>query len=205
MLKKFLLNISRPRGIGGAIILLTMNIAHSGLSVWGLRNLEIKRGNRILDVGCGGGRNIARMLKLASEGMVCGLDYSEVSVAKSVKINRKAVASGRSEIRAGSISKIPWADGGFDIVTAFETVYFWPDFVNDLREVRRILKQGGTLFICNESVKPDDGESPYQTFVKMLDLKIYSQRDFTLALSEAGFIDIKFVTKGSWICVLALK
>jgi ubiquinone/menaquinone biosynthesis C-methylase UbiE len=48
------------------------------------------------------------------------------------------------------VSQIPWEDGAFDLVTAFETVYFWPDFEGGLKEVRRVLKPGGTLFICNE-------------------------------------------------------
>ncbi|MDR1469294.1 MAG: class I SAM-dependent methyltransferase [Spirochaetaceae bacterium] len=51
-----------------------MNIGHSGVSRWGLKHLDIKPGDYILDIGCGGGVNVARMLKRAREGRVCGLD-----------------------------------------------------------------------------------------------------------------------------------
>jgi hypothetical protein len=55
------------------------------------------------------------MLKRAATGRVCGLDYSEVLVEKTRRLNRKAVREGRSEI---------WPSNTFDMVTAFETVYF---------------------------------------------------------------------------------
>jgi ubiquinone/menaquinone biosynthesis C-methylase UbiE len=85
------------------------------------------------------------MLKRASEGRVCGLDYSEVCVEKTTRLNRKAVRAGRAEIRLGSVSENPWPDNSFDVVTAFETIYFWPNFAGDLREVRRVLKPGGVF------------------------------------------------------------
>jgi ubiquinone/menaquinone biosynthesis C-methylase UbiE len=205
MLKNFFLNTRKPQGIGGSMMLWSMNWGHAALARWGLRHLEIRSDSQILDVGCGGGVNIARMLKLAPSGSVSGLDYSDISVSKSVKVNRQAITAGRSEIKQGGVSQIPWRDGSFDLVTAFETVYFWPDFVGDLREVRRVLKPGGVIFICNESVKSDDGAVPYQGFVKMLDLKMYSPSDFKAALKEAGFEGAEVRLKGSWGCVLARK
>jgi ubiquinone/menaquinone biosynthesis C-methylase UbiE len=181
-----------------------MNIGHTAISTWGLKHLDIKPRDLVLDIGCGGGKNIARMLKKAYEGKVCGLDYAGASVEKSKNLNRKAVSSGRAEIRQGSVSENPWPDNTFDIVTAFETVYFWPDFVNDLREIRRVLKPGGVFFICNEMNKPEEGKTPYQFWIDMLDLKTYTARDFQKLLTEAGFIDIEIVPKGkTGVCVTA--
>ena len=37
------------------------------------------------------------------------------------------------------------------MVTAFETVYFWPELAQNFREVYRVLKPGGVFFICNEA------------------------------------------------------
>ncbi|MDR1909601.1 MAG: class I SAM-dependent methyltransferase [Spirochaetaceae bacterium] len=203
-MNKFFTNLSKPEGLGGRLMLVAMNIGHSSLSNWGLRRLAIKPEDRILDIGCGGGKNIARMLKKAYAGKVCGLDYAGASVAKSKSLNRRAIAGGRAEIRQGGVSQNPWPAGSFDTVTAFETIYFWPDFVNDLREIRRVLKPGGTVFICNEVNKPEEGEAPYQYWIKKMDLKIYTSSDFRRCLGEAGFIGIEIVTKGkSRICVSA--
>lgn len=82
---------------------------------------------RVLDIGCGGGANLAQFLKLCPQGSVCGIDFSAESVATSLRKNAGAVAAGRCEVRQGDVSRLPYADASFDLVTAFETVYFWPD------------------------------------------------------------------------------
>ncbi|MDR1317941.1 MAG: class I SAM-dependent methyltransferase [Spirochaetales bacterium] len=204
MLKRWMENLRKPRGFTGRMLLAGMNVGHSGLSRWGLRHLAIGPPDHILDIGCGGGKNVARMLKLAGKGKVCGLDYSEVSVKKTTGLNRKAVRAGRSEIRLGSVSENPWPDNTFDTVTAFETVYFWPDFASDIREVRRVLKPGGIFFICNEMGKPEEGEAPYQYWIKTLGLTTYTASDFQKLLTEAEFIDVKIISgKKSRVCVSA--
>lgn len=198
-------NFRKPQGAGGRLLLSSMNWGHGPVSRWGLGHLAIKPGDHILDIGCGGGRNVARLLKRAPEGRVCGLDYSELCVEKTGRLNRKAVAAGRAEVRLGSVSENPWPDNSFDIVTAFETIYFWPDFAGDLREVRRVLKPGGTFFICNEMNKPEEGEAPYQYWIKKLDLKTYTPSEFRAYLTGAGFAEVKTITEGkSRICVIAV-
>jgi ubiquinone/menaquinone biosynthesis C-methylase UbiE len=185
-------------------MLAAMNVGHSSVSKWGLRRLSIKPEDVILDIGCGGGKNIQRMLKRAVRGRVCGLDYSEVSVDKTIRLNRKAVLAGRAGIKHGSVSQNPWPDNTFDTVTAFETVYFWPDFLNDLREVRRVLKPGGLFFICNEMNVPEEGPAPYQYWIKTLNLKVYSASQFKDLLGQAGFTDIAFEAQGNTrLCVSA--
>ena len=199
-------NFRKPAGFVGSLLVSSMNVGHAAISRWGLSHLEIQPADQILDIGCGGGANIARMLKLAPQGNVCGLDYSELCVRKSVRHNRRAVSRGSSEIRCGSVSQIPWPEGTFDLVTAFETVYFWPDFVNDLREVRRALKPGGKIFICNEMMKVETGEQPYTFWIEKLHLKAYSKREFQEHLSAAGFTGMEIDTEGGKrICVTAKK
>jgi ubiquinone/menaquinone biosynthesis C-methylase UbiE len=207
MLKNLLLNARNPKGIGGSIMIWSMNLGHSVMAKWGLSHIVIKPDDHILDIGCGGGRNIKRMLTAAFNGKVCGLDYSALSVEKSKKYNKKAIAQKRCEIKQGSVSQIPYEPHIFDIVTAFETVYFWPDFKNDLKEILRTLKSGGTLFICNEVVRMEGKEPPQQYFTKILDMKIYSPNDFLEMLSGAGFIDIQTVLSpnNTFVCVIAKK
>ena len=56
----------------------------------GLSQVEIAADARALDIGCGGGANIGRLLERAPQGHVCGLDYSPLSVATSREFNRGA-------------------------------------------------------------------------------------------------------------------
>ena len=61
-----------------------------------------------------------------------GMDYSEVSVAESQKLNALAIKQGKCNVVQGDVSAIPFSDATFDYVSAFETVYFWPGLVKML-------------------------------------------------------------------------
>ena len=47
--------------------------------------------------------------------------------------------------------KLPFGNEAFDIITAFETIYFWPNINEAFKQVYRVLKGSGTFMICNES------------------------------------------------------
>ena len=150
--KELIINARKPVGELGDKLLDRMNESHESLAQWGVSHLDISKDDVILDIGCGGGVNVERFLSM-TENMVYGLDYSEIAVEKSTKLNQDAIDEGRCEVIQGSVSELPFEDKTFDIVTGFETVYFWPDFVNDCKEVRRVLKDDGIMFICNEACK----------------------------------------------------
>ena len=70
----------RPEGEDGKRLLARMNGGHhEDLALWGLSQVEIAADARALDIGCGGGANIGRLLERAPQGHVCGLDYSPLS------------------------------------------------------------------------------------------------------------------------------
>ena len=159
-------------------------------------------------IGCGGGRNIQRFAKQISEnGRVVGIDYSEVSVEKSIELNKDAIENGNVNVLQGSVSEMPFYDETFDIATCFETIYFWPDFINDLKEVNRVLKKDGFIFICNEAVYREGEMEKYDDLVELLDMKIYSEDVLKESLETAGFKDFKAYLneENDWICVLARK
>lgn len=101
-----------------------MNVGHKAMADWGFQFLKITEKGTVLDCGCGGGANIERILREHPEIAVKGIDYSEVSVEKSRKVNKNAIEAGRCEILQSSVINLPFADKQFDVVTAFETVYF---------------------------------------------------------------------------------
>ena len=107
----------------------------------------------ILDVGCGGGETVRKLAALAPEGNVIGLDYSAASVAVSRETNAQEIESGRVQIEQGSVAVLPFSDGTFDIVTAVETHYYWPDLPANVREILRVLKPGGTFALIAETYR----------------------------------------------------
>ena len=194
--KELIINARKPVGELGDKLLDRMNESHESLAQWGVSHLDITNDDVILDIGCGGGVNVERFLKM-TENKVYGLDYSEIAVEKSTKLNQDAIDEGRCEVIQGSVSELPFEDNTFDIVTGFETVYFWPDFVNDCKEVRRVLKDDGIMFICNEAI-PDEEDERQKELINLLDMKI-------ICFSKNGpdSVDRELVT--GWLCVIARK
>ena len=206
--KELIINARMPVGELGQQILDRMNESHERMAQWGVTHLDIKKDSKILDIGCGGGRNIQRFSQLISdEGRVVGIDYSEVSVEKSFELNKEAIERGIVNVLHGSVSEMPFYDGTFDIVTGFETIYFWPDLINDLREVNRVLKKGGIVFFCNEAVYREGEMEKYDDLVELLDMKIYPEEVLKESLEIAGFGDFKSYVndENNWICITARK
>lgn len=206
--KELIKNARKPVGELGQQILDRMNKSHEPLAQWGVSHFKIKPDSKILDIGCGGGRNIQRFAKqISSKGHVVGIDYSEVSVEKSKKLNKKYIKEGIVKILKESVSDMPFYDGTFDIVTGFETIYFWPDFINDLKEVNRVLKKGGLVFFCNEAIYKEGEMEKYEDLIELLDMKIYSEEFLKEALEESGFECFKsdINEEKEWICVSARK
>ena len=123
----FFQNTRKPEGLGGKLMVTMMNHGHASLSAFGLQHIAIQENASCLDLGCGGGANVKKLLARSPQGHVTGLDYSEVSVAKSRKCNAAAIEAGRCEIVLGNVMDLPFPDDAFHVATAFETIYFWPD------------------------------------------------------------------------------
>lgn len=187
----------------GRLMLAGMNYGHQKMALWCIENhIKLSGNEDILDIGCGGGQNISNFLK-RTNGKVHGIDYSPASVAKSLKKNKKAVIKKRSEIVQANVSAIPFENKTFDLVTAFETIYFWENIINDFKEVKRVLKPNGKFVVCNESSKMEGNER----WTNILDMNIYTAEEIVDTMRQAGFADVKSYKKKNTqqICVIGEK
>ena len=151
----FFENTRKPVGFGGKIMVAMMNSGHGAMADWGLEHITFPVDGAVLDAGCGGGANIKKLLEKCPQGCIKGIDYSEVSVEKSRKVNFKAIKEGRCEVLQASIAQLPFAEDTFDLVTAFETIYFWPGLVDCFREVYRVIYPAElSSSATNPTVKP---------------------------------------------------
>ena len=197
----FFENTRKPAGFGGRLMVAAMNAGHRALAAWGFRFIDVPENAAALDCGCGGGANIRALLKKCPRGRVSGIDYSAVSVEKSRRVNRKAIETGRCEALQASVESLPFADGSFDIATAFETVYFWPELENSFRELRRVLHRGGVFMICNECGGDGRGENWEKVVSGMT---VYSGEQLRDMLERAGFSGVRLHTNSrGWLCVTA--
>lgn len=137
------IQVRKPSKWGGRLFLWVMNLTHSRLTDWGLRHIQIEDHFTVLDVGCGGGRTIHKLAGLAKVGIVYGVDYAEGSVAASRATNAQLIRAGRVEIKQGSVSQLLFSEEQFNLVSAVETQYYWPNLVDDMKEILRTLKPRG--------------------------------------------------------------
>jgi ubiquinone/menaquinone biosynthesis C-methylase UbiE len=199
----------KPSGWLGRFILWRMNSRHSKSTDWGLAQVSIGKDDTILDVGCGGGRTLSKLAAIATEGKVYGIDYSEQSVAAANRTNARWIDIARVEVRKASVSELPFSDNMFDVVTAVETHFFWPDLPADVREVFRVLKPGSWLLMIAEVYKGAATMSArlaekYQPITGLTLLSVDEHREL---FAGAGYSDIEVIEerKKGWICGLGRK
>ncbi|HET6929968.1 MAG TPA: class I SAM-dependent methyltransferase [Candidatus Acidoferrum sp.] len=199
--------VRKPSGPLGKRMVRAMNLGHSSMTDWGLQQLSVPPNASILDVGCGGGRTIHRLAALAPEGKVFGLDYSAASVAVSSDTNAEEIAAGRVQIQQGSVASLPFPDCTFDIVTAVETHYYWPDLPANTREIFRVLKPGGTFALIAETYRGGPFRFLYGIVMPLLRAAFLSDAEHRNLLTQAGFTEVetKHVPGKNWICATGRK
>jgi len=202
----YLNQFRQPSGWFGRLNLWLMNRRHSKLTDWGLSHVTVNRDATVLDVGCGGGRTVAK-LAAATDGRVYGVDFSEASVRMSRALNRRLVDQGRVDIRESGVSRLPFPDRRFDLVTAVETHFYWPDLPNDVREVLRVLKPGGTLVIIAEAYKGGRHARTMDVFADTMrplgynHLDVAEHRDLLKNAGYSGAEVFEDYGKG-WLCAV---
>jgi ubiquinone/menaquinone biosynthesis C-methylase UbiE len=199
----------KPSGIPGRLILALMNSRHGRVTDWGLAHIAVGVEDTILDVGCGGGRTLNKLAAMAPAGKLYGIDHSRASVLAARKANAKLMQEGRVEIEQASVSELPFPDGFFDLVSAVETHFWWPDLQNDMREVQRVVRPGGTLIVIAEIYKQSkvaSGKLADEALTKA-GMKLLTVEQHRELLAEAGFGEIQVMTEArkNWICVVGKK
>ena len=102
-----------------------------------IAGLELPTPARVLDAGCGSGRN---MIELARLGSVTGVELSETSVA----LARERDAG---EVISGSVLEMPFPDDSFDLAVSLDVIEHLEDDLGALRELRRAVAPGGALLV----------------------------------------------------------
>jgi SAM-dependent methyltransferase len=198
----------KPAWFLGRLFARIMNRSHVGLTTWGLSRIPIQKDFSILDVGCGGGQTIATLATLAAEGKVFGVDYSIASIAVARETNEPLIERGRVDVRLSSVSKLPFDANTFDVVTAIETHYYWPDLATDLKEILRVLKPGGSLVIVAEAYRGRRMDWLYRPTMRLLQATSYlTVTEHQQFLVDAGYSPVEVVEERfkGWICAIGRK
>ncbi|MCR5773704.1 MAG: class I SAM-dependent methyltransferase [Lachnospiraceae bacterium] len=200
-------NPAKPAGKAGEDMLLYMNKEHKDLTLWALDIFERGAGDRILDIGCGGGETIRVLSERIPTGHFTGIDHSEVSVKLSGETNASSIREGRTEILSGSVSELPFEDGSFDRIITVESFYFWPDPPESLKEVYRVLTKGGRFFLVSEIYERPDLTGRSRSNIEKYKMNVPGIGEFKELFREAGFSDTEIHLKDGeyWIVVEGIK
>ncbi len=203
--EKYVKQCRNPQGSLGLFVGRSMNISHSPMRSWGLKHISINPDFVILDIGCGGGKTIQQLATLVPQGKVYGIDYSQDMVNLSTRVNKNGIRNGQVEIKHGNVASLPFEDHTFDLVTAMEVYYFWPNLIENLKEIKRVLKPGGSLLLVNEAYKHEKFEKRNAYWVETLEMTIHTPEEYHQFLSEAGYqnIEVDAVEKRNWITAIA--
>ena len=207
IMEKILKQARMPTGRFGTFYARLMNIGHSNLTRWGLGHISVNIDDKILDIGCGGGKTVNTLAKIATEGEIYGIDHSEVSVAVSTNKNKRLIRAGWVRILHASIDSLPFSDDMFNLVIAVESCYFWPDLINNLKEIRRVLKPGGSVILIHAMYRDERFEKRNSNLARIGNFTYHLPEEFRVFLKDAGYssIQIEVLENKNWIAAIGTK
>jgi ubiquinone/menaquinone biosynthesis C-methylase UbiE len=180
-----------PSGVLGRVIGRIMSFETATANDEALKMLDLGPADRVLEVGFGHGRTIERAAMMVPDGFVAGIDTSEEMVRMATRRCSRSIGSGRVRLAVGDSANIPYSTGFFDKALAVHTIYFWVDPTRHLRELRRVLRDGGRLvlgFRPKEDAMAGDFPDGVYTF--------YAPDQVSLILRQAGFEGVEVVPAG---------
>lgn len=202
---KFINNTRKPSGILGKIMIVCMNKGHTKMADWGMKHFPQNSFHKLLDIGCGGGRNAFTLLKKYDYAHLTAVDYSPLCVEKTRQNNQRFIREKRCEVLEANVLHLPFSDESFEMVTAFETIYFWPGLEQCFQEVYRVLIDEGCFCIVSESDGEDAESQKYEKIIE--GMHNYTLTQIKETLIKAGFknVDCFHHERKPWITVVAIK
>ncbi|HUO59106.1 MAG TPA: methyltransferase domain-containing protein [Candidatus Acidoferrales bacterium] len=163
-----------------------MESHHISIAEQTLARMDLRAGERVLDLGCGAGW-ATRMLAHAvegGEGMAVGIDISDAMIARARAASRDLE---NVLFTVAAADEIPWRDDYFNKVLSIESFYYYPDQKAVLRELHRVMTPGASLYILINLYK----ENPYSLrWVEGLAVPVHarSENEYEDMLREHGFV-----------------
>jgi arsenite methyltransferase len=180
--------LARPSGLLGRFLVgRWLNRANIGTNALAMEALSLAPGERVLEVGFGGGGLIGLMLQRAAS--VAALDLSPAMVKGAGRRFRRAIREGGLELHCGDADTLPFEPAAFDAVVTLNTIYFWNQPEAVLLECRRVLRPGGRLVLGM-----DDAAELRAWPGHRYGFRVYEVEEVMERMRSAGFARLRLLT-----------
>jgi len=185
--KRFMASqLRKPTGwFGSLVVSRMMNRGNRKIIESTLALLELRPQDHVLEIGFGGGSALLGLSRRLRNGVVSGIDISPDLVRQAERRFRREIAEGRLSVQLGNISHLPFPAAAFDRAFTVNTVYFWPDALQGLSEIRRVLKDGGLAAVSLRSK-----EKMQRYTMTKYDFQLFSKDEVADLMRQAGFRNI---------------
>jgi len=165
----------------------SMERGHRPVGEQAIARMNVPKGGRVLDIGCGSGWATRLLAEYASAGRVTGIDISDEMCQLAREQSQSYV---NVDFEVASAEKLPFADGEFTHAFSMESLYYYRDLPKALSEIHRAMKTGG-LFCAVVDLY---WESP-ATHQWVEDLKVPVQLlridEYRSLFESAGFVNFR--------------
>jgi SAM-dependent methyltransferase len=139
--------LGKPDGEAGLALAEWMNDFNRPFIEASRNCLRLKDRHRLLEIGFGNGHHVTDLLARGQALEYVGVDISATMVEEAARFNHPLVATGQARFQLGNVGALPFAPASFDRAIAINVIYFWPEPVRPLTEIRRVLCPDGISVI----------------------------------------------------------
>ena len=126
---------------------------------------------------------------------------------ETMSLNENLIESDKLKVVEGSVDKLPYKNDFFDRAITVESFYFWPNPVENLKEVLRVLKPNGKFLLVADIYEKASLSQRARENIRMFKMLNPTPEDFVSMFKQAGFTKTEIKTKAQtdWIAVLGIK
>ena len=165
----------------------SMETGHGPVGRQAIALMQVGMDARVLDVGCGSGWASRLLADYAVNGRVTGIDISD----EMVRVARESSSSYKNvDFEVASAEQLPFTDNEFTHAFSMESLYYYRNIPQALKEIQRVLKPAGSFFAVVDLYWENEATHQWIDSLKV-PVELLSINDYRSLFIDAGFTNIQ--------------